>query len=320
MLAVRILQEQGIEVTGLSFKSHFFGIEKAKLAAQNLGIKLIEADFSAEHLAMVKNPPHGYGKNMNPCIDCHGMMLRKAKAIMEKEGFDFLATGEVLGQRPMSQNKDSLDLVAKISGLDRQIVRPLSAKLLEETEPEKDGLVLRRRLFDISGRSRDRQMELAGKYRLTDYPSPAGGCLLTDPEFSQRLIKLFDAWPETAGDDVELLKNGRIFWLNRLSGGKTLLVIGRNKQDNECLEKLAKKADIMIELEEKGPTALIRNSGIVEMESASEIDIPQELHLSELKLGEEKSGKEIFEIAMLLTGYHAPKARGKKTKMILKFK
>jgi len=324
MLAARILMEQGVEVTGLSFKSHFFSTQKAHTAADNLGIKLIEIDFSEEHLAMVKNPAHGYGKNMNPCIDCHGMMLKKAKEVMGKEKYDFVATGEVLGQRPMSQNKESLKMVAKISGLENNVVRPLSAKLLDETAPEKEGKVLRRRLLDISGRTRERQTELAAKYGIKDYPTPAGGCLLTDPEFSQRLIKLFDYWPDADGNDVEILKNGRTFWFsltpNPERGDKILAIIGRNKENNESLQKLAKKGDIMVELkDEVGPLTVLRISNFQFPISNDliKIDIPIELKMSELKLGEEKNEEEVLRIVALLTGYYATKARGKKVNIKL---
>ncbi|MBI4779441.1 hypothetical protein HY797_03250 [Candidatus Falkowbacteria bacterium] len=196
MLAAHVLMDQGVEITGLSFNSNFFNTAKAKKAAGELGIELIEIDFSDEHLEMVKNPEHGYGKKMNPCIDCPGLMLKKAKEIMDKEGFDFVATGEVLGQRPMSQNKESLKVVEKISGLEGKLIRPLSAKLLDESEPEKNGKLIRERLLDISGRSRQKQLELVKKYGIKEYASPGGGCLLTDPEFSEKLLKILEYWPD----------------------------------------------------------------------------------------------------------------------------
>ena len=358
MLAVRVLQEQGVAVTGLSFKSYFFNTESARKATEQLGIELLEIDFSDEHLAMVKNPKYGYGKNINPCIDCHAMMIRKAGELLTspqsspsqgeeekiplltKEGlgevFDFIATGEVLGQRPKSQNKEALDIVAKYSGVGDLLIRPLSAKLLDVTEMEKKGLVNRGRLLDIKGRSRQRQMELAKKYGIKEYPSPAGGCLLTDPEFSQRLIKLFEYWPECDGNDVEVIKNGRVIWVNaerrEIERGKTrkvLIVVGRDKEECEKLEKLAKKGDVMVELkEENGPLTIVRNSkiparlasrdeagGQETRDKKMELAIPNELKMSELKLGEEKSEEEILKIAGMLTGYYAPKARGRRVKL-----
>ncbi len=348
MLAARILMEQGVEVVGVSFRSYFFDTVRARKAAEELGIKLIEVDFSEEHLRMVKNPAHGYGKNMNPCIDCHGMMLKRAGEFLRNplnppfeggqicppskgelgEVFDFIATGEVLGQRPMSQNKEALKTVEKISELEGKLLRPLSAKLLAETEAEKDGKVTRGGLSAIKGRKRDEQMALAGKFGIKEYPSPAGGCLLTDSEFSQRLIRLFDNWSECDGNDIELLKNGRVFWLRTQANAeqpplsplhkgcsdKVMIVMGRNEKECENLEKLAQKNDILLELkEETGPLTLIRSKNQeLRIMKEMELEIPKNLKLSELKLGEEKSEEEILEIAELLTGYYASKARGKK--------
>lgn len=314
LLAARVLLEQGVEVVGLSFQSNFFDTFGAKKSAEQLGIDLKEVDFSKEHLEMVKNPKYGYGKNMNPCIDCHSLMLRQAKKIMEDEGFDFVATGEVLGQRPMSQNRESLDTVAKYSGLDGLLLRPLSAKLLDETLPEKNGKIKRGKLHHLSGRTREGQMELVDKYGIKNYASPAGGCLLTDPEFGNRLIKMFDAWSDCDGNDVGLLKSGRIFW-TRMGDNHVLIVVGRHKEDNEKLVKLIKKGDVKIELgNEVGPTTLIRakNKDFKIKTETEEMYVPEEIKMSEFKLGENKNENEILEIAKVLTGHYAVKARGKK--------
>ncbi|MEK7098062.1 MAG: tRNA 4-thiouridine(8) synthase ThiI, partial [Patescibacteria group bacterium] len=195
MLTCRLLMEQGVEVIGLSFKSCFFGTAKAKKAAEQLGIRLIERDFSPDHLKLVKKPKYGYGKNMNPCIDCHSLMFRIAKGIMEEEGVDFVASGEILGQRPKSQNKDALGIVAKYSGLNDLLVRPMSAKHLEETRPEKEGILDRSKLMDIKGRRRDKQLELVKKFDIKQYASPGGGCILTDPAYSDRLREIISVWP-----------------------------------------------------------------------------------------------------------------------------
>jgi len=255
ILAAELLKRQGIEVTALSFKSHFFNDKAAKKAADKLNIPLRTIDFSEEHLNLVKNPPHGYGKTMNPCIDCHALMLKKAKEIMEKEKFDFVATGEVLGERPMSQNVNALKLVEKESSLKGYLLRPLSAKLLDPTIPEEKGLVKREKLLDISGRSRKRQMELAKEWGIKEYPTPAGGCLLTDPGFSKRLRELFNECPDCQGNDVELLKFGRHFWEKGIK-----IVVGRNEKENEQIKKLAQKGDILVEMKDyPGPLTLIRN-------------------------------------------------------------
>ncbi|MDO9399597.1 MAG: 7-cyano-7-deazaguanine synthase [bacterium] len=319
MLAAKILMEQGIEVVGLSFKSCFFGTDKAKKVAEQLGIKLIEIDFSKEHLAMLKSPAHGYGKNMNPCIDCHGLMLKKAKKIMEENLFDFVATGEVLGQRPMSQHRDALKIVEKIAGLTGKLVRPMSAKLLDESEPEKLGKINREKLLDISGRSRDRQLELVKKYNILEYSKPGGGCVLTDPTFSKKLIKMFEYWPDCNENDIAVLKNGRNFWFNALSNNKILAIIGREKEDNENLLKLKQSNDVIIELADfAGPISLIRakNFKLEVINKIQEIDVPEEIDISKLKFDEEKSFEEILKIVALLTSYYVVKARGKRVNVI----
>src|SRR3989338_780967 len=186
-LAVCVLKNQGIEVTGISFTSPFFGSKNAEKAAAAMNIELIVKDITSEHLPLVKNPPHGYGKCMNPCIDCHALMVKKAGEIALAQKFDIIATGEVIGERPMSQNLNSLGVVANDSGFKGVLLRPLSAKLLPPTKPEIDGLVSREKLLALSGRSRRPQMKLANEFGLKSYVQPAGGCLLTDPEFSKKL-------------------------------------------------------------------------------------------------------------------------------------
>jgi len=345
MLAAKVLQAQGIEVIGVCFVSNFFGAKNARKAARQLGVELKEIDFSEEHLKMVKNPKYGYGKNMNPCIDCHALMLRKAAEYLKKdggkvtglrrrrsapprndteEGYDFIATGEILGQRPMSQNMKALKTVAEFSGVGEKLIRPMSAKLLDETIPEKEGKVVRGRLLNIKGRIRHRQMELAEKYKIKEYSSPAGGCLLTDPAFSERLVRIFEYWPDCTGNDIELLKYGRVFWLN-MKDSKALVVVGRNKEENEKLEKLAQKGDTLLALkDEMGPTTLIRNkkqetitkqNSKFKIPNIIEIEVPEKLKMSELKMGEEKGEAELLQIAGLLTGWYATKARGKSVKV-----
>ncbi|MFH1671375.1 MAG: tRNA 4-thiouridine(8) synthase ThiI [Candidatus Portnoybacteria bacterium] len=257
ILAVKILQERGIEVTGLTFVSYFFGSGPAQKAAKLLNIELKTVDFSDQHLEIVKKPCYGHGKAMNPCIDCHLLMLKQAGEKMRKEKFDFVATGEVLGERPMSQNKRALDLIEKESGLKGYLIRPLSAKLLEPTVLEKEGKIDREKLLDISGRSRKRQMALAKEYGIKDYPTPAGGCLLTDIQFGQRLKDMLKNWPDAKGSDVKLLRFGRHFWMDN-----NLIIVGRNKEDNDKIKELTQKGDVLIEPKEfPGPTILIRSKG-----------------------------------------------------------
>jgi tRNA U34 2-thiouridine synthase MnmA/TrmU len=239
MLAARIILDQGIQVQGISFVTPFFGAEKAQRAAEQLMIPLTILDITSDHWTMLRNPRYGYGKYLNPCIDCHALMVRKTGEWLEKEGFDFIFTGEVLGQRPFSQTKPSLRAVEKESGFLHRLLRPLSALLLPETLMEQEGLVDRSRLLDINGRSRKRQMALALQYRLVDYPAPAGGCLLTDPIFSRRLKELLGHSPGPQMREVELLKVGRHF---RFDSG-TKVIIGRKKKENETIEQWADSED-----------------------------------------------------------------------------
>lgn len=261
ILAVRFLLDQGIEITGLSFQTPFFGPKYAIRAAKELGIKLVIKDITQEHLRIVKNPAYGYGANMNPCIDCHALMIREAGKMMEEEGYDFIFTGEVLNERPMSQTKKSLMLVGRLSGYSEYLLRPLSAKLLPETKPEKEGLVDRNKLLDLQGRSRKRQLELAKNYGLKEFPSPAGGCLLTDPFFSKRLKEVFVYNKECSIRDIELLKIGRHFRI-----GEKKVIIGRNQKENQILKNLAKKSDILLSAEHiPGPVGLICEGGSQEL-------------------------------------------------------
>jgi tRNA-specific 2-thiouridylase len=210
ILAARLIQMQGIEVIGICFTSAFFGSKNAEKMAAQIEMPLIVVDFTEEHLKMTKDPKHGYGKNMNPCIDCHAMMLNYAGKMLEELNADFLITGEVLNQRPMSQNKKSLDIVRKESGFEDKILRPLCALNLPPTKMEMDGLVDRTKLLGISGKSRKQQIELAKQWGIKDYPSPAGGCMLTEPQFAKRLRDLYSHGKEKVEPiDIKLLRIGR---------------------------------------------------------------------------------------------------------------
>lgn len=261
-IAICLIKQQGIEVIAVNFKTPFFGAnERTKKAAQDLGVKLHIISPEQEYMEVLNNPVYGYGKNLNPCIDCHAFMLRKAGQYMNKIGASFLLTGEVLGQRPMSQNKGSLNVVEKLSGLQGLIVRPLSAKLLAPTTPELEGWIDREKLLDISGRSRTRQMELARDFGITDYPSPAGGCLLTEPAFARRLKKYLGINPDVPINHLEVLKAGRHFYL----GDNNLLIVGRNQSDNEKLAQLALPQDYLLRvIDHPGPTGLLRPTVKVE--------------------------------------------------------
>ncbi len=307
ILAVKILQEQNIKVQALCFESNFYNADTAKITAEQLGIDLKIINISDKILELTKDPPNGLGKNMNPCIDCHGMMFRIAGLEMKNNNFDILATGEVLGQRPFSQNKDALGRVQVLAGVD--VLRPLSAKLLDETSYEKEGLVDRNRLGEVQGRSRDIQTRMAKQYGIKDFPSPAGGCLLTDPDFGNRLKSMIDNWPDCQSGDIELLKNGRVFWFKNNSDEHILAIIGRHQQDNEALEKLAQKGDIVLQLKKmNGPFTLVRGLNLNE-DLDIEINVPEKRSLiNEKTINDEQ----ILQQLATITGYYAVKARGKK--------
>ena len=283
ILAAKILRKQKIKILAITFKSYFFNEKIAKKAAKEIKLPLKVIDFSKEHLKIVKKPRYGYGKTVNPCIDCHILMLKFAKKIMEEKKYDFVATGEVLGERPMSQNPKALKLVEKESTLSGFLLRPLSAKLLKKTVPEIKKWINREKLLNISGRSRKKQIALAQKFRIKWYPTPAGGCLLTDLEFGKKLKELLKIYPKFNGNDIELLKLGRHFWKDKIK-----IIVGRDEKEDKKVKKLAKKFDILIEMKKyPGPLTLIRNY--------KKTKIP----------------KKILEKAKELTKYYSTKARDK---------
>jgi tRNA-uridine 2-sulfurtransferase len=237
LLASRIVLDLGVEVIGLHFTSPMCNSiadddgNRALRAGRELGIRVIVRDKGEEYLNIIRNPKHGYGRNMNPCIDCRIYMLHLTRAVMAEEGATFVVTGEVLGQRPMSQRRVTMDMIEKESGLEGLILRPLSARLFPPTLPEKEGIVDRERLYDVSGRSRHRQYKLSQALGLKEFSCPAGGCLLTDPIFAWKLRDLFDHEAAFDMTDVGLLRLGRHF---RFEGRR--LVFGRNREENDYVE------------------------------------------------------------------------------------
>lgn len=262
-LAVRMMLEQGVDVEAVAIKTPFCDFDcgkgcghKVKEVADELGIKLKTVYFGEEYLRMMKNPKHGYGSGMNPCIDCRGMMYDAAKKHMEKTGADFIITGEVLFQRPMSQNNRALQIIENESGLTGKVLRPLSAKRLALTDAEKAGLVKRENLGDIKGRSRKGQLALAKHFGVQEPPNAAGGCLLTDPAFSMRVKDLMEHVEDIPSiNDIELLKVGRHFRLTP----KAKLVVGRNRDENEIISALAEETDVVLEAKDHvGPVCILR--------------------------------------------------------------
>ncbi|MGN2371344.1 tRNA 4-thiouridine(8) synthase ThiI [Clostridium cagae] len=241
ILAAKLIKEQGIEVIGICFKSYFFNEENAKRMTEQIGIKLEVIDFSEEHFDLVRNPKHGWGKNMNPCIDCHSMMMNYSGKLLEKFNADFIITGEVLNQRPMSQNRQALNIVKKESGYSDKILRPLCAQNLNPTQMEINGLVDREKLLKISGRSRAIQMELAEKWGIKDYPSPAGGCKLTEPNYSIRLRELVNRKSDVTQREIDLLKYGRHF----ITPNNVKIIVSRTADEGEAFKKLLIKEDLV---------------------------------------------------------------------------
>ena len=249
-LAILAVLKQGIRVRALQFNTGFESdISKRApdshnpiLTGKKFGFDVEVRLLGQKFIDMLRNPKHGYGKNMNPCIDCRIIMLREAGQIMDSDNADFIITGEVLGQRPMSQRKDTLYHIDKEADLAGYILRPLSAKVLRETYPETKGLIDREKLYGLSGRSRKPQIALAEEFGLTEYPAPAGGCLLTEPIFSMRLKDLLEHTNSPTLRDFQLLKTGRHFRFSPSSK----IIIGRNKLENDLIESLSTRDDALL--------------------------------------------------------------------------
>jgi len=261
-LAVKTMQKQGFEVSAVAIKTPFCDFDcgrgcgfEIRERADNLGVDLKTVYLGDEYIEMLKNPKHGYGSGMNPCIDCRAMMFEAGKKHMEDIGAEFIISGEVLGQRPMSQFAPALKKIEKLSGLEGKIVRPLSAALLPATDPEKNGLIKRKDLGMIRGRSRKEQLRMAKDFGIEDPPNAGGGCLLTDPAFSLRAKDLFKHIETPTTNDIDLLKIGRHFRLDE----NTKLIVGRNENENGMIKALALPDDILLEAKEHvGPIVMLR--------------------------------------------------------------
>ncbi len=258
-LAVKLVLEQGIAVIGYNLRTPFLGGGNeavVRTLAENLGIELVVEDAGEDYVELVRSPRYGRGAALNPCVDCHIYMLRRAEALRRERGASFCFTGEVLGQRPMSQWRRQLELIEREAGLEGKLLRPLSAKLLPPTRPEEEGLVDRRKLLDLRGRTRRPQLALAKAYGVAGYSSPAGGCLLTDKNFAARLADAF-AHDEYGADDINLLKIGRHFRLP--SGAKA--IVGRNERENEKILEYLDEGGAAFEIVAVGsPVTLLRPS------------------------------------------------------------
>jgi tRNA-specific 2-thiouridylase len=260
ILAAELLKRIGVEVYCVTFVTPFFSPETALIMARTYGYSIeIMPLPEKRYMPLLFNPPHGFGRHRNPCIDCHALMIEMAGKLMEERAFDFLATGEVLDERPKSQSLEALTKVDKASGYAGMILRPLSAKLLPPTVPEISGWIERSQLLAIRGRSRKEQLRLAKAWGISFYPTPAGGCLLTDQNYSRKLSRLIEHLGEYVSfRHAELLKIGRHFWLPP----KTHLIVGRNEGENRNLEGLRSEEDWLIYPQnKKGPLALLHHYG-----------------------------------------------------------
>jgi len=277
-LAVRMMQEQGFEVSAVAIKTPFCDFDcgrgcgfEIRERADDLNVNLKTVYLGDEYIEMLKHPKHGIGAGFNPCVDCRTMMFDAAKKHMEEIGAEFIVSGEVLGQRPMSQHLDSLRMIEKDSNLVGKIVRPLSAGLLPETDPEKAGLIKREDLGMIKGRTRRNQLEMAKKYGIENPPNAGGGCLLTEPQFGIKAKDLFEHVETPTINDIDLLKIGRHFRLDE----ETKFVVGRNKDENEMIKALALPGDILLEAKDYvGPVSILRgNNAKSHIEFASSVTL-----------------------------------------------
>ncbi|MGA1826151.1 MAG: tRNA 4-thiouridine(8) synthase ThiI [bacterium] len=260
ILAIKLMLDQGFTITALKLVTPFFYERSDPVwVLEQEGVTIHHLDITNEFLDMLGSPQYGYGKNLNPCLDCKILMLKRAKNVMHKIGARFVFTGEVVGQRPMSQMKNNLRMLEKKSGLDGFLLRPLSAQLLPLTIMEQEGLIDRAKLLGINGRSRKMQIVMAMELGLVDYPTPAGGCRLTDPQFCRRLRLLLDGRKRLDRFDIELLTIGRHFLLPR--GEKESLkrvVVGRNKEENAKLLSIASSMHIIMKSTDfPGPTGIL---------------------------------------------------------------
>lgn len=268
--ATRLIMEQGIEVIAIKFVSPFFGYDILKDPEQyrqemqdKYGIDVRVIDISEDYLDLLRKPKYGFGRYFNPCVDCKIFMLKRARTMLSEIGASFIITGEVLYQRPMSQRRDTLNVIERDSENRAILLRPLSAKRMKETDVELQGLVDRNKLLDFSGRGRSRQIALAKQFGIVDFPAPAGGCILADPILSRRISMVYNgefivSQANMSVTDILLMLIGRQFVLP----GSGWLILGRNEQENRQLDDLKESGDIRFDIDERpGPTALIRRAG-----------------------------------------------------------
>lgn len=285
ILACRVIVDQGIQVVALKFVTPFFDhellqrrLEYQQEMQRKYGLDVEVIDISAGYVRLLDQPAHGFGKHFNPCIDCKIMMLTKARELMSYYGASFLVSGEVLGQRPMSQRRDTLRVIERDSGCEGLLLRPLCAKLMPPTHAELEGLVDRSLLHNFSGRGRKQQKQLATDLGITDYPAPAGGCMLTDPNLAARIKHfyqgLFSFGEQRAVEDVRLLAVGRHFRLDE----DTWCILGRDERENNRLTSFRGPDDWLVRMTSRpGPLGLVRHARLTVAGSPEEADVIRRL-------------------------------------------
>lgn len=282
ILAAKLVASLGVKVVAVKFVTPFFDyelLEDPEKYQQEImdkyGLEVVLHDLSHNYLDLLHNPSHGFGKNFNPCIDCKILMFSRAKKMMAEYGASFLVSGEVIGQRPMSQRRDTMRVIERDSDNDGLLLRPLSAKLMDQTKAETEGWVDRDKLLNFSGRGRSRQIKLAKAYGITDFPAPAGGCILADPILSTRIEKIYKGdfviqKAEITVTDIRLLLLGRQFLLPDGSW----FILGRNEKENCKLEALAEESDVLLHMPERpGPTGLIRRNKEQDYDAKNDNDL-----------------------------------------------
>jgi len=282
VLAIKLIQEQNISVIAVHFTSPFFGNpEFCQKIAKEQNFKLIIKKLGKKYFDIIRNPKYGYGSGFNPCLDCHLYLIKETQKIARG---DIIATGEVLSQRPFSQKLKDFQVIEREAGLEGKILRPLSAKLLPETEYEKKEIIDRKKLLGIRGRSRRKQLAIAEEYNLR-FSTPAGGCLLCEKEFAKKIKDLFLHRKRISDRDVELLKTGRHFRV-----GESKIIVGRNQKENGRILKLKGRKDFIFEVEGIGPTTLLLGK-----KSKQAIELAAELTLfySDEKKASVKYGKKL---------------------------
>jgi len=254
VLAIKLVESQGIECIAVNFSTPFYRVKNLEKIKSEYGIEVLDVDVTKEFIEVLQNPKHGYGSAINPCIDCKILMMKKAKEMMKKFDASFIISGEVEGQRPMSQQKRTMNIIEREAEVKEILLRPLSAQIFPETEIERKKIIDRSLLLNISGRSRRIQIELARKFNITEYEQPSGGCILTEKSFKDKLTDYFNHTKNIDHNELKILKFGRHFRI-----GENKFIVGRNKIENDTLHNLKSASDIEFSVKNfMGPVTILQ--------------------------------------------------------------